>query len=109
MRTLVIIDPQIAEMETLAAGLAPDQEVLILNAKEDGVEQIARYLSGKSGYDAIHLLSHGGAGSVQLGRTLLTEDLLPANSRTRFACVSRSYCSPRCSRDAVVHSRARKS
>ena len=78
MRTLVIIDPQIAEMETLAAGLAPDQEVLILNAKEDGVEQIARYLSGKSGYDAIHLLSHGGAGSVQLGRTLLTEDLLPS-------------------------------
>ena len=73
MTALVVIDPQIDDYETLLDGLSPDLEVLILDPSADGVDQVAHYLVGKSGYDAIHIFSHGDVGVVQLGSARLTQ------------------------------------
>ncbi len=47
-------------------------EVYILDAHRDGIEQMAEILSGRIGIDAIHIISHGSAGRLQLGAGELT-------------------------------------
>ncbi len=60
------------DQQTLLAGVDPRFEVLRLDAARDGVRQLAEALAGRSGLDAIHLISHGSQGTLQLGSTLLT-------------------------------------
>ena len=47
--------------------------MILLDPTRDGVTQISEALQGRSGIDAIHILSHGGKGVVELGATLLSE------------------------------------
>ena len=71
---IVFIDPGVEDYETLEAGFREGVEVLILKDTQDGVTQISQALLGKTGLDAIHLISHGSAGSLQLGSTELSSD-----------------------------------
>jgi len=50
----------------------PNADVVLLDANSDGVEQIAKVLEGRNDIEAIHILSHGSAGSLALGDTTLT-------------------------------------
>lgn len=52
-------------------GITAGVEVVLLDANQDGVLQMAEWAQTHSGYDAIHILSHGSAGSVQLGNSTL--------------------------------------
>ncbi len=71
---IVFIDSGVEDYETLEAGVRAGVEVLILKDTQDGVTQISQALLGKTGLDAIHLISHGSAGSLQLGSTELSSD-----------------------------------
>lgn len=53
-------------------------DVYLLDPTRDGIQQISEILAGYSDLDAIHLLSHGTAGKLQLGATWLTNDNLSA-------------------------------
>ena len=44
-------------------------EARLLDAERDGIEQISQALAGYSDLDAVHFLSHGTDGAVQLGTT----------------------------------------
>lgn len=68
---VVFVDSQVANLAELLAGLSGNAEVVILDASKDGLQQMADYLQGRSGLDAIHLLSHGADGTVQLGNVWL--------------------------------------
>ena len=57
----------VADWQTLAAGIRPGVEVVVLDSRGDGLAQMAAWAQGKSGYDAIHVFSHGNVGSVTLG------------------------------------------
>ena len=48
----------------------------MLDAGTDGLQQMAAILSGRTGIDALHVLSHGSAGTVNLGSLLLNHDNL---------------------------------
>ncbi|MGL5195483.1 MAG: DUF4347 domain-containing protein, partial [Chroococcales cyanobacterium] len=56
-RQLVIIDPQVDDYQTLAAGIAPASEVHILDPHRDGIAQITEILS--PGSSSLHIISHG--------------------------------------------------
>ena len=71
---IVFIDSGVEDYETLEAVVRAGVEVLILKDTQDGVTQISQALLGKTGLDAIHLISHGSAGSLQLGSTELSSD-----------------------------------
>ena len=81
-RELIIIDPGVPNSEELLAEVLESRgdtafEVLTLNANEDGVSQITEILGQAEGeYDAIHILSHGDEGEVQLGNTVLSAENL---------------------------------
>ena len=48
-------------MDDLLAGGNDDRqiELVLLDSRRDGIEQIAEALAGQSGADAIHLITHG--------------------------------------------------
>lgn len=46
-------------------------EVYVLDADRDGLEQMAEILNGRTGIDAIHIISHGTPGRLELGNAAL--------------------------------------
>jgi fibronectin-binding autotransporter adhesin len=68
---IVFVDGKLQDAQALIAGLPGGTEVVVLDSNKDGLQQIADYLKGREGVDAIHLLSHGAEGTVELGNTWL--------------------------------------
>ncbi|WP_313295010.1 putative Ig domain-containing protein, partial [Stutzerimonas nitrititolerans] len=77
---VVFIDGQVTNKQQLIDGLAPGAEVVVLDSSQDGLQQIADYLEGREGIDAIHIFSHGGAGKLLLGNTWIDAGTLDARS-----------------------------
>ena len=76
IRQLVIVDPSVNDYETLRQGIGADTAVLVLPQSGDALDWLAAQLSGFSGLNAIHVLSHGSAGAVRLGGQGLTVENL---------------------------------
>ncbi|MAT50657.1 MAG: hypothetical protein CMK32_05685, partial [Porticoccaceae bacterium] len=64
---IVFIDGALEDYQTLVDAVGDGSEVVLLDASGDGVEQIAAYLEGRTGIDAVHILSHGDQGELRLG------------------------------------------
>jgi hypothetical protein len=75
--TLVIIDSAVDDCASLAAGVQPGTEVLILHPQEDGIAQITSALAHYRQIQALHIISHGGPGTLYLGNTRLNNQTLP--------------------------------
>ncbi|MCJ8310762.1 MAG: DUF4347 domain-containing protein, partial [Hyphomicrobiales bacterium] len=72
-REIVFIDAGIEDHEGLIASLEPGVSIHMIQSGADGVQQIADILSaaGADSFDAVHIFSHGAAGALQLGDTVL--------------------------------------
>ncbi|MGE0607853.1 MAG: tandem-95 repeat protein [Pirellulales bacterium] len=74
---LVFADTGTADYEQLVNDIlrnaipSRELEVYLLDPHRDGIEQISGILAGYSNLDAIHLVSHGTDGQLQLGGTWL--------------------------------------
>ncbi|MDH5254023.1 MAG: DUF4347 domain-containing protein, partial [Nitrospira sp.] len=68
---IVFVDSSIEDVEALLADVNPDATVVLLDSSRDGIEQIAEYLANRQNVDAIHIVSHGSEGSLQLGTATL--------------------------------------
>ncbi|MDH4568073.1 DUF4347 domain-containing protein [Pseudomonas sp. BN414] len=77
---VVFVDSNVRDYQQLVSGLKPGTEVVVLDANKDGLQQIADYLDGRSGIDAIHILSHGDVGKIQLGNDWLDGGDIAARS-----------------------------
>jgi len=64
---VVFIDSDIQDFRILQNALPGDTEVHILNSSSDGLHQIADLLSNTENVDALHIISHGDVGMLQLG------------------------------------------
>jgi VCBS repeat-containing protein len=84
---VAFVDPTVPDYETLVAGMGPNVEVIMLDATRDGIEQIAESLAGRTGIDAIHLISHGSSGELQLGTGTLTADSMSAEYAGELATI----------------------
>jgi len=51
-------------------------EVILLDNQRDGIEQITETLANFNNLDAVHLISHGSDGSIDIGNTILDESTL---------------------------------
>ncbi len=71
---LIIIDSQVTDWQSLVGNLSPDATILILDSTRDGISQIAELVANYSNLDAIHIISHGGAGNLLLGSSTLNND-----------------------------------
>ncbi len=77
---VVFIDGQVTNKQQLIDGLAPGTEVVVLDSSQDGLQQIADYLEGREGIDAIHILSHGSDAKVSLGNITLDQATLASRA-----------------------------
>ena len=83
---VVFIDLRVQDYEKILADIHAQNteghsiEVVLLDSERDGVAQIGEFLSQRQDIDAIHLISHGSAGSIQLGAGELNFDSLLANA-----------------------------
>jgi hypothetical protein len=79
-RELVVIDGGLSDLDALVAGIAADAagevEVVILAPDADGFARLTELLSQRAELDALHIVSHGRAGALQLGNVTLDADAL---------------------------------
>ena len=81
-REVVFVDGNIQDYQQLLAGLPAGTEVVVLDASRNGLEQMADYLEGREGIDAIHLLSHGESGAFKAGNAWIDAGDLAGQSET---------------------------
>ncbi|MEO9331514.1 Ig-like domain-containing protein [Pseudomonas guguanensis] len=79
---IVFIDGSVQDHAQLIAGIGEGTEVVLLDGARDGLEQIAQYLDGRSGIDAIHIVSHGSLGQITLGTLTLDQATLSERAAT---------------------------
>ena len=76
-RTAVLfIEDDVAHHEALMAGAGSAAEVVVLDARTDGLRQMADALSGRKNISAVHLISHGAQGALALGSLTLDSQAL---------------------------------
>ncbi|HHJ19615.1 MAG TPA: DUF4347 domain-containing protein, partial [Gammaproteobacteria bacterium] len=83
---IVFVDTDVPDYQQLLDDLlnSPDQnrqiKVVLLNNEEDGIRQITEALSHTNNLDAIHLISHGSAGNIDVGTTRINAQSLQSNA-----------------------------
>ncbi|MEQ1902744.1 MAG: DUF4347 domain-containing protein, partial [Pirellulaceae bacterium] len=81
-RELIFIDSGVEDFEQLLAEALANTdskrelEIVLLSPDRDGVEHISQILAQRSNLDAVHIVSHGSAGRVQLGNVELNSQSL---------------------------------
>lgn len=90
---VIFVDPQVKDYSALVAAAlqarpgqaAPARvEVVVLDANQDGVDQITAWLKGHHDLQAVHVLSHGDEAALRLGVTSLSQANLD-DYREQFA------------------------
>ncbi|AUH53743.1 hypothetical protein CXB49_22090 [Chromobacterium sp. ATCC 53434] len=69
---VVFVESNVVNYQSLISQLPANYQVVILDSSKDGLAQIAQWAQTHSGYDAIHIISHGQENDLQLGTTQLT-------------------------------------
>ena len=75
----VFVDSSVEEFDWLTQQIQeefPEATVVVLDSQLNGIEQITDALSGAQHVSAIHFVSHGSDGNVQLGNTALNSESL---------------------------------
>ena len=85
IRELVFVNENIADYQQLIANLqkADDNrviEVVVLDADRDGIAQISEFLADRADLAAVHVITHGTDGKINLGNTWLNSATLQQNS-----------------------------
>lgn len=75
-KAIVFIDSTVTDYQSLVAGVNASSEVVILDRTKDSISQITEVLANRSNISAVHIVSHGSPGSLQLGNgSLNTENI----------------------------------
>ena len=80
-RELVIVNEDVADYDQLIADLQGSDnnriiEVVVLEADRDGIEQVSEILADRSDLAAVHFITHGADGQINLGNSWLNSTTL---------------------------------
>jgi len=75
-KTMVFIDSRVNDLDLLVSQFDAGTEYKVLDASYDGLLQMEMSLAGKSDYSSIQVISHGAAGAITIGSTLLNSNNL---------------------------------
>jgi hypothetical protein len=93
-KEVVLVDTSLANYKSLEAGVRDGVGIVEFDGSRDGLAQIAQWAASQSGLDAIHILSHGSQGMVNLGSTALTEaSLASATTQAELAQLGQALTS----------------
>jgi hypothetical protein len=66
-KEIVILDPTVPDSNHIASGIKPGTATYILESQPDAIEQITTLLARHTSIEALHIITHGSAGSLYLG------------------------------------------
>ncbi|MCB9775988.1 MAG: DUF4347 domain-containing protein [Nitrospiraceae bacterium] len=89
-KEMVFIDTRVENYQMLVDGIDPAAEVILLDARRDGIEQIAESLKDWSDIDAIHLIGEGTEAEMHLGATYLTQNSISGRYSNLFTQIGQS-------------------
>ena len=75
-KEVAFVDTSVADYRTLEAGIKAGVEIQEFDGSQSGLAQIATWAETHTGYDAIHILSHGMTGTLRTGTDILTDSSL---------------------------------
>ena len=84
---IMFIDSGVENYADIISSLGPNIDVYVLTGDRDGVEQMAEVLADKENVDAIHIVSHGRSGTLDLGDTKLTEASIAGKHADEMAVI----------------------
>jgi hypothetical protein len=70
---IAFVDSRLADLSTLINDIPDNVRIVLIDPSRDGVAQMVEALKGESGVTAIHILSHGSDGHIDLGASVLDE------------------------------------
>ena len=73
---MVFIDSRVNDFDLLVSQFDAGTEYKVLDASYDGSLQMEESLAGKTDYSSIQIISHGSAGAITIGSTVLTSNNL---------------------------------
>jgi len=82
---VVFVDPRVPDHQDLVADLARNSnsarrfEIIVLDPDRDGIVQVTEALADRVQVDAVHFITHGRDGAVQLGSSWLDAKSLASN------------------------------
>ena len=74
---IIFIDSSLPDYQSFITDLTENNnenrhfDIVVLDSERDGLSQITNYLQSQENIDAIHFITHGGDGQIQLGNTQL--------------------------------------
>lgn len=71
---LVIVDAGVDDLATLVDAIPAGAEIVMIDADQNGIEQITGILASHQNLRSVHLLCHGSEGMLALGNQSITED-----------------------------------
>ncbi|PKU25885.1 Ig-like domain-containing protein [Telmatospirillum siberiense] len=75
-KEVTFVDTSLDNWRQLVADIQaskPGMAIELIDGGKDGLAQMAVWAESNSGYDAIHVLSHGSEGVIELGTNILTD------------------------------------
>jgi large repetitive protein len=77
--SVVFVDSRVADATQITAHAPTGSEIVLIDGSSGGLEQIAAYLANRSNIDAIHIISHGSNGALDLGQDDITSVTLASH------------------------------
>ena len=77
---ILFVDPRVANWQALAKGVAKDVQVVLIDPNRDGLAQVTAALKGRSDLTAIHFLTYGESGQIELGNSPITTATLTSHA-----------------------------
>ena len=71
---ILFIDTNVDNYQTLINNLNRNVEIVFIDADSNGIDKITETLSVRNGISAVHILSHGNSGEVNLGALSLNNE-----------------------------------
>jgi Ca2+-binding RTX toxin-like protein len=81
-KAIAFIDSAVADRALLQQAVPAGTTVVLLDGDRFGLDQMVQHLAGCQGFDAIHILSHGRDGALQLGSGWLETGNLEEHAET---------------------------
>ncbi|WP_310442501.1 DUF4347 domain-containing protein, partial [Sulfurimonas sp.] len=73
-QSIYFIDTKLSDYQSVIDSLSSTDTYYLIDSNQDGVSQIANFLSGYGNLDTLHIFSHGSIGSLTLGSTVLHQN-----------------------------------
>ncbi|MEO0328860.1 MAG: putative Ig domain-containing protein [Pseudomonadota bacterium] len=87
---IIFIVSNVENASDLLAEISSTAEVVIIDESENGIEKIASVLEGREDIDAIHIISHGSEGALDLGSSELNSDTITGEYADELALIGQS-------------------